>query len=822
MKFRYKMKTFIKIIITLLVIVLIGGAVAWFGFLKPEPLPISTQDRANLTILPLPTELELGDDYFELDTGLNYSFVDVSTERLEKKLKRFHSRLEAITGQNIKKNGTKNLILDCKQKNGTHPTLEDDESYKLIITEEQIKLSANSEAGIGHGLETLTQLLKNIDGKWMIQEAIIKDSPRFPWRGLMIDVARHWITKETLLKNLDAMAAVKMNVLHLHLTDYQGFRIESKTFPKLHEKGSDGDFYSQEDIREIIHYANERGIRIVPEFDIPGHTTAWFVGHPELASAPGPYELDSIFGILDPVMDPTRDEVYEFLDVFIEEMAMLFPDEYLHIGGDEVKAKHWEENPSIQKFMKTNQLKDAHELQAYFNKRIQKIVAKHGKQMMGWDEILHPELPKDGIAVQSWRSHKSLWDAARSGNKAVLSSGYYLDHKRPASFHYNVDPLQIDGGVSIEIDTTNWRSYECKMLVQDTNIDGFLYLFGKGKKLRGVMKFMGEATDFSEAKTEGNKISFEVDASVGNIGFDAEIKKDSIIGEASIAMFTIDLRGKQVGGSDMPEGVDLPSFEKIKPLTTEQKQNILGGEACQWSEMVDNNTINSRIWPRAAAVAEKLWSPKELTKDTEDMYRRLMVLDKALEAMGVGHQSSGKRLVSEIAPPTFEKPLQTLVDVLQEDEFFNRMKIYDPMLYTTTPLNRVVDAAPAESYSGYRFNKNVRDWLATNDNTLKTSIINQLETWHENHKVLLPLFNPSEVLLKNDSHHDLPTDNSKLKEVEKHSENLSQLSKLALDKLKTSSAGRSIETDSLISIAKASHGGTILSVTEGLENLLRN
>lgn len=426
MKFRYKMKTFIKIIITLLVIVLIGGAVAWFGFLKPEPLAISTQDRANLTILPLPTELELGDDYFELDTGLNYSFIDVSTERLEKKLKRFHSRLEAITGQNIKKNGTKNLILDCKQKNGTHPKLEDDESYKLIITEEQIKLSANYEAGIGHGLETLTQLLKNIDGKWMIQEAIIKDSPRFPWRGLMIDVARHWITKETLLKNLDAMAAVKMNVLHLHLTDYQGFRIETKTFPKLHEKGSDGDFYSQEDIREIIDYANERGIKIVPEFDIPGHTTAWFVGHPELASAPGPYELDSIFGILDPVMDPTRDEVYEFLDVFIEEMAMLFPDEYLHIGGDEVKAKHWEENPSIQKFVKTNQLKDAHELQAYFNKRIQKIVAKHGKQMMGWDEILHPELPKNRIAVQSWRSHTSLWDAARSGNKAVLSSGYYL------------------------------------------------------------------------------------------------------------------------------------------------------------------------------------------------------------------------------------------------------------------------------------------------------------------------------------------------------------------------------------------------------------
>src|SRR5262249_43312305 len=154
----------------------------------------------------------------------------------------------------------------------------------------------------------------------------IQDAPRFRWRGLMIDVARHWIPMDVLKRNMDLMAAVKLNVLHLHLTDDQGFRIESKKFPKLHEMGSDGNFFTQAEMKEIIAYAAERGIRVVPEFDMPGHTTAWLVGHPELGSAPGPYSIEREWGIMLPVLDPTRDEVYKLLDGFLGEMAALFPD----------------------------------------------------------------------------------------------------------------------------------------------------------------------------------------------------------------------------------------------------------------------------------------------------------------------------------------------------------------------------------------------------------------------------------------------------------------------------------------------------------------
>ena len=174
----------------------------------------------------------------------------------------------------------------------------------------------------------------------------IEDRPRFPWRGLMLDVSRHWMPVEVVERNLDAMAAVKLNVFHWHLSDDQGFRVESRRYPRLQQLGSDGHYYTQDEIRRVVAYALDRGIRVVPEFDIPGHTTSWFPGYPELAGAPGPYAIGRHFGVFDPVMDPSREETYAFLDGFLGEMAALFPDPYFHIGGDEVNGKQWSQSPA--------------------------------------------------------------------------------------------------------------------------------------------------------------------------------------------------------------------------------------------------------------------------------------------------------------------------------------------------------------------------------------------------------------------------------------------------------------------------------------------
>ncbi|MCK5135588.1 MAG: family 20 glycosylhydrolase [Bacteroidales bacterium] len=802
------MKKAIKIIGWVLLLIIAGLAIAWFGFLKPKPPPISPEDRAQITIMPLPSEMKLNKSVFVLNEDLNHAFTALSTPRLERAVERFYGRLSSQTGLAYGDGMDATLILECNGSEMEYPSHGDDESYSIRISGNRIAVEAGTETGIIYGLESLLQLVRKQEDQWILPGLTLNDNPRYGWRGLMIDACRHWIPKDVILRNLDAMATVKMNVLHWHLTEYQGFRVESKVFPKLHEMGSEGDYYTQDDIRKVVEYAADRGIRVIPEFDLPGHTTSWFVGYPDLASAPGPYSLDTTFGVLDPVLDPTREEVYEFLDRFFGEMAGLFPDDYIHIGGDEVKPLHWNENPAIQEFMKENDLDDPHALQAYFNIRLQKLLKKHDRKMMGWDEIIHSDLPKQGIAVQTWRDQTSLWESARKGNKAILSAGYYLDYKQPAAFHYNVDPTVIPGAVSIEIDSTNWKGWDCTMDLSDMVIDGSVYLFGEGAGLRGIMKFMGGSAGFTDVVSDGDHILFSVETNFGQVKYDIKISGDSIVGSGKLSFITMQLKGKRSGGTDMEGGEPLPEFTRIDPLTPEQESNILGGEACMWSEMVDQVTLESRVWPRAAAVGEKLWSPKVLTDDSQDMYRRIMVMDDLLESLGVRHRDYSEGLLGEMVGEPYLHPLHSLVELLQEDKFFNRMIIYDPEPYTTTPLNRIVDAARPESYVAYRFGQDVDLWIDEADQAARSRMMQSLETWSVNHEKLAPAFERSE----------------RIREVEAHSKNLSSLAEIGLEALSEpgSLKGRAPELEVLFNNAAGAHGGTILPLVGPVKKLVEN
>jgi hexosaminidase len=353
--------------------------------------------------------------------------------------------------------------------------------------------------------------------------------------------------------------------------------------------GSDGLFYTQEQIREVIAYAADRGIRVMPEFDVPGHTTSWFVGHPELATQPGPYLVGRHFGVMDACMDPSKEEVYRLLDGFLGEMAALFPDPFLHIGGDEVNGKHWNTSERIAAFKKQRGFKDNHDLHTYFNQRLSKIVTGHGKQMVGWDEILHAGLPKDTV-VHSWRGQESLGAAVRQGFRGILSFGYYLDLIWPAAEHYAVDPFD--------------------------------------------------------------------------------------------------------------KGVDqLPEADRAR---------VLGGEACMWSEYVTAETVDSRLWPRAAAIAERLWSPREV-KDIADMYVRLDATTRWLEWLGLDHRAGYRRMLERLAGGRAGE-LRALADVVEPVKNYERE---DTREYTTgTPLNRLVDAARPESDAARGFGQAVDTMLA--------------------------------------------------------------------------------------------------------------
>jgi len=802
------MKKALKIIGLILLVLVTAVAIAWFGFIKPSPPPISEEDRAIVNLMPLPSEMKLGKGVFQLDGELAHEFTELTTPRLEKAVERFYKKLSGQTGIGIGAGNNKTLILECSGSEKQYPALDDDESYSITVSEKKILVKTSEETGLIYALETLLQLARQEDGGWVIPALSLDDQPRYPWRGVMIDACRHWVPKEVILRNLEAMGTLKMNVFHWHLTEYQGFRVESKIYPGLHELGSNGNFYSQEEIKEIVEYAADRGIRIVPEFDLPGHSTSWFVGYPELASAPGPYVIDTVFGILDPAMDPTREEVYTFLDRFFDEMTGLFPDDYYHIGGDEVNPVQWNNNPLIQSFMKEHELEDAHALQAHFNIRLQKMLEGHGKRMMGWDEIIHPDLPKEGIVVQTWRDHGSLWESARKGNNAILSAGYYLDYKKPASYHYSIDPSVIQGAVDVEIDSSNWQAWDCELQISDMNVEGAIYLFGEGEELRGIMEFMGTSSGFNEVTLTENFLAFGFQTNFGRLNFEIELLNDSISGQGKLALFNLAIEGKRSGGTDMEDGKPLPEFRSIDPLTPEQEERLLGGEACMWTEMADGNTIESRIWPRAAAVAEKLWSPEVLTGDEKDMYRRLLVMDDRLENLGLKHRAYRSTLLTGLVSEPYYKPLEVLADVLQEDEMFVRMDLYTPRLYTTTLLNRMVDVAAPESYVAYRFGLDVDLWIESEDAAVRDRMIVLLESWSANHEHLTPAFETNERIL----------------EVQPHSEHLSQLAGMALAFLSDPEAlsGKEEKMKELFISASKSYGATNLPITGHVQKLVQS
>jgi hexosaminidase len=348
-----------------------------------------------------------------------------------------------------------------------------DEGYQLSVTAKSVSISANKPAGLFYGVQTFLQLLpKEIESKkavanvaWTAPCVEVKDYPRFGWRGLMFDVSRHFFTKEDVEAYIDQMVKYKLNLLHLHLTDDEGWRIEIKSLPRLtsvgawnvkkvgtfgnfSEPGPDeprnyGGFYTQDDIKELVKYAQDRFVNILPEVDIPGHSLAAVVSYPELSCTPGAenYKVRSgekimewpenghFYGLVDNTLCPANEKVYAFLDKVFTEVAQLFPFPYIHIGGDECARNFWEKSDAIKALMQKENLKNLDEVQSYFEKRVEKIVESKGKRVIGWDEILEGGLAPNA-AVMSWRGIKGGIEAAKMGHEVVMSptTFVYLDY----------------------------------------------------------------------------------------------------------------------------------------------------------------------------------------------------------------------------------------------------------------------------------------------------------------------------------------------------------------------------------------------------------
>lgn len=569
------------------------------ALLSAWPAPLSAQSAAELNVMPVPAKYQPAGGSLKIDGGFSVALTGYQEARLERARDRFLVQLGRQTGLVFSHSATDaakaTLVITTDHESKAVQEPGEDESYALDISATSAKIHAATPLGSMHGLQTFLQLVSITADGFAAPAVSIQDQPRFIWRGLMIDSARHFIPLPVIKRNLDGMEAVKMNVFHWHLSDNEGFRVESKKFPKLQESGSDGLFYTQDETRDLIAYARDRGIRVVPEFDMPGHSTSWFVGYPELASGAGPYELERKWGVFDPAMDPSNEKTYKFLDTFIGEMAKLFPDPYFHIGGDEVNGKEWDTNPKIQEFAKSRNLKNDVELQAYFSQRVQELVTKHGKTPIGWDEIFVPGVSKN-ILIHSWRGPEALAAAAKQGYRGILSNGYYIDLGWSAARHYAVDPM---GGAAAN-------------------------------------------------------------------------------------------------------------------LSPEEKARILGGEDTMWSEYVNWENIDSRIWPRTAAIAERLWSPQETT-DLASMYARMEAESQRLEYLGLTHRSYQRRMVERMAgwaPQSQVAALFLLTEALEPVKDYNRESTPGEEPTSLKPLSRVVDAAHPESAVSRRFSVTVDEFVA--------------------------------------------------------------------------------------------------------------
>jgi len=654
------------------------------------------QHSPTLNLMPVPAQLELGDTAIEIDSEFSVTIEgNGATSRLRRGVQRMLRRLsdrsalffDNATFLQVEGRSMASMVVTAngEGKLGTN----EDESYRLTITSDGIALQAATDIGALRGLETFLQLLTLDENGVTVPEIAIYDEPRFPWRGLMIDSSRHFMPVGMVKRNLDGMAAVKLNVLHWHLVDDQGFRVESLAWPKLHELASDGNYYTRAQIRDVIDYAAERGIRVVPEFDLPGHGSAWLTAYPELGSAPGPYEIERSWGIFDPTVNPTIEKTYEFLDALLAEMAELFDDEFIHIGGDENNGKHWLANPEIVAFIEEKGYEGPLTLQRYFNERVLAILTKYGKRMIGWDEIFEEGLPKN-VVIQSWRGRESLFESARLGYSGILSNGYYIDLIQPTDFHYLNDPLPADS-----------------------------------------------------------------------------------------------------------------------PLTTEEAARILGGEATMWAEYVSPETVDSRIWPRTAAIAERFWSPSRV-RDLEDMYRRMDRISLMLEELGLQHERNRPMMLRRLCQCRDVEALEVLLGAIEPVKVYNRGRLRKHTQFS--PLTRMVDTAWADAGPAREFRWAVERLIESDfmDREDLGAVETALVAWRDNHAALEETLRTSPALA----------------DIVPVSIALAEVSTIGLEALDLAAAGNSANKEWLdlrlenLNASRESHGQTELVMIDPVVDLV--
>ena len=563
-----------------------------------------------MNLMPVPRKMLPGSGHTRLAGFDGFETKGAESPRLAGAVSRLERRLASVIGASVPGDAKRRRVrLDIASGPASeYPSLGDDERYRVEIAANRICIEASREWGVLRALATLAQLVRREGGEGhLFPHCEIEDAPRFPWRGLMIDTARHFISVGTLERTLDVMELYKLNVLHLHLSDDQGFRFPAAAHPELADRRA---HYTRPELASLVRRAAARGIRVIPELDVPGHTASWLAAHPEWGMGAPISAVSTRFGVHACCLDPDNPAAMRAVATLFGELSEVFPDSHAHFGGDEVTLPDG---------------RDTARAHTAFNARMADILHGLGKSPVGWDEIIQPDLPRS-VVIQSWRGAAARSRALDAGFDTVHSAPYYLDLFYPADLHYAFDP-ETDAGVDLSEDP-------------------------RLAHVRDGLSALSRRWEAGAGATSGS------------------------------------------GGG-----------------------RVLGGEACLWTELVTDELLDTRLWSRMPAIAERFWSPADV-RDADDMYRRLAATQATLARMGVVDPVSGlrRRLTRSGLSDDDARGMMPLIEMLEPVKWYARLlgssvpgavdgdRPYD----TGTPLDRVVDFIPPESLAARRLTQ-VRD-----------------------------------------------------------------------------------------------------------------
>lgn len=556
------------------------------------------------------------------------------------------------------------------------PRLGDDESFRLRLTADAVRLQAATPAGVSHGLHALSQLWQasreaGLDALPALQ---IDDAPRHPWRGLLVDVARREIPFAALLQLLDGMAAARLNVLHWHLTDDQAWRLESQVEPRLHERGSGGFFYTLTQARRLVGEAALRGIRVVPELDLPGHCWALGLARPDLLCAPAPTEPQPGFGVFGAAVDPDADALYVWLDRLLGEWADVFPDAFVHLGGDELAPAPWQA-------LANERGCSVADLQARYMARIGAAMRRNGRRLVAWDEMGQAGALPPGSLLQCWRGDEALRLGPPGLGGRLRSAGFYLDQIHPAAYHWR-RPMRLDARPAAPAAAA--QGWALQAQVGTWTVEGRLWLHGDEARLH--LRSTGTLDEWLAPRVVATAPwRLRVDSDLGELEFWAPT-------EGSTGWLRLGARRQRCDWRPLADALPNWPADTGLPATP-----LLGGEAALWAELVEAPQLGLRCWPRALAVAERLWSDPA---DEAQLPQRLAAAQRWLVATGRIDADPAAPLFEQLCPDATDRAaLRALAAWLEPGSGYGRQhaKKRAGTYHQGEPLDRLADALPAES-----------------------------------------------------------------------------------------------------------------------------